>query len=242
MKRLLVSASAFLALAGSAIAADLPGRGGAVAPAPMSSPIFTWEGFYVGAQAGYVWGRSNIAGYTAAGAIAGAGNFKPKGMVGGIHAGYNFQSGALVYGVELDAELSGVKYTDLFASGTRARESFRGSARLRAGFAFDRALLYVTGGAAFTNHEAGTFDGARWHSFSGNGMGWTVGAGVEYAVTNNWTVRGEYRYSDFGTKNSALPAVFAPAVRIRDTYKDNAFRIGVSYRFGGPAGPVVAKY
>lgn len=101
MKKILI-AGALALIAAPALAADLPRRSGAVAPAPVyAAPIFTWSGFYVGAQAGYGWGKDKYGV-----SLPSVQNFKlsPDGVLGGVHAGYNWQSGAFVYGLEGDIE------------------------------------------------------------------------------------------------------------------------------------------
>ena len=71
-------------------------------------------------------------------------------------------------------------------------------------------------------------------------LGWTLGAGVEYALSNNWTARAEYRYTDFGTKTDTLALTY-PGFHAKNHYTDQAVRLGLSYKFGGPSA-VVAKY
>jgi outer membrane immunogenic protein len=240
MKKILLAAT-FLAAAAPAFAADLPSRIAAPAPAPMMAPIFTWTGFYVGVQGGYAWGTSKWL-QTAGATRLGTATLKPKGALGGAHAGYNWQSGALVYGVEVDLEGAGVKDDDLFV---RVSNSLRGSARLRLGFAADRALLYVTGGAAVAQWKRRAL-GATRVSATDTEIGWTVGLGMEYALSQNWSARVEYRYADFGKSSLALPANFFvannPASVLKVSAKDSSIRVGVSYRFGGPAGPILARY
>lgn len=242
MKRFVFSLIGAGLIAGSAIAADLPTR--APAPAPMMAPVFTWTGFYVGAQGGYAWANMPGRGLNAAGAVIGTGTIKPAGVFGGLHAGYNMQSGGFVYGVEIDAELSGVRKNNLATFGPKVAETYRGSLRLRAGFAADRALFYVTGGAALSNAKTTiTNGGGAFFAKSRTSLGWTLGAGVEYAFTNNWSGRLEYRYSDFGRYSvSGLPAAFAPLASVRFRHTDHAVRVGLSYRFGGTVAGVVAKY
>lgn len=208
----------------AALAADLPSRHKA-APAPVVvAPIFTWTGVYAGLQAGYAWDKvslDNAFGVT-------LNNVSRKGFVGGAHIGYLYQTGPAVFGVEADVEGTTIK-----SSGLRA--SLRG----RLGLAADRALFYVTGGAALANQNY-----TVWSplfpistSYSSTKIGWTLGGGVEYAIAPNWSVRAEYRYSDFGRVQAAN---FVSTGSIRRT--ESAVRLGVSYHFGGAAAPVVAKY
>ena len=207
----------------AAMAADLPSRNRAPAPYVTQAPIFTWTGLYVGLQAGYAWDRVSVDN-----TFAVIGNVKRDGFVGGAHVGYLYQTGPAVFGLEGDVEGTTIK-----SSGLRA--SLRG----RLGLAMDRTLLYVTGGGALANQNYDVF--SPFTGFTTNTsvtkLGWTVGAGVEYAFAPNWSARVEYRYSDFGKVNVAN--FVSPANISR---RENAVRLGVSYHFGGYAAPVVAKY
>ena len=111
-----------------------------------------------------------------------------------------------------------------------------GSIRGRAGFAVDRALFYATGGAAFTSFN---YSNSNGDSSSNARVGYTVGGGIEYAVTNDWSVRAEYRYSAFGTFTDALP-ITGVSVTHRET--ENQVLAGFSYKFASPVAPVVARY
>lgn len=243
MKKLLLATTAIL-LAAPAFAADLPRRSAAVAPAPMFVQAYSWAGFYVGAQVGYSWADTDTVIFTAPGV-----RFNPitygvdaDGFFGGVHAGYNFQSGAFVYGIEADIELARVNssYALLGITG-KGEMDLRGSVRARLGYAFDRALIYVTGGLAMANIENSVLIGAVRINADDTKYGWTVGAGVEYALTNNWSTRIEYRYTDLGSFKTPLAPVL-PTGFTRTDITDHSVRIGLSYRFGGSARPVVARY
>ena len=132
-----------------------------------------------------------------------------------------------------------------------SRVDVQGSIRARAGIAFDRALIYATGGAAFTgitNSFSAFAPGLGFisDSFSKTRAGWTVGGGIEYAVTNNWSVRAEYRFADFGHFTDFPFAAVLPAgvvVTSQHHLTENQVQVGFSYKFDtlAPA-PVVAKY
>ncbi|WP_134500938.1 outer membrane protein [Microvirga pakistanensis] len=224
-----------------ASAADLPSR---AAPAPIIAPVpvFTWTGFYVGGQVGYAWGESDTGLFvgTTPVVFTTSDDSDLDGFVGGVHAGYNVQFGSFVVGVEADIEAAGidndVTFTTANFSIARSSEiNFQGSLRARAGVAFDRALIYATGGLAFANFESSyeisdalgvigtdSFDETQW--------GWTLGAGVEYAFTNNLTARIEYRYTQF-EEFSNTSTVLADAVAEEDL-DFHTVRVGVSYKFG----------
>ena len=196
MKKYLLSGVAALGLlaAGAASAADLPSRKGPVV-APVYAPVFTWTGFYVGANAGYGWGHVNTNGFNTVGDL--------DGFVGGGQVGYNYQIGQFVIGAEADfqgADLSSGSNLGL----VNVKTEWYGTVRARAGVAFDRFLVYATGGWAYGNVKTsfpglvGPFALSSDRTHTG---GWTVGGGVEYAFTNNLIGGVEYLYVDLGEKN-----------------------------------------
>ncbi len=244
-RKLLMSTAFIVGAMGAASAADLPSRKAPPAYMPPPLPIFTWTGVYVGAQIGYQWGTSTTGLAATAGGpvVIGLPNYSPSGVVGGAHIGYNYQIGPLVAGLE--GEVDGTNYkggntVPGFTYGTR--EDIEGSIRGRLGYAFDHALIYATGGAAFAGLKntytgvGGVFDGP-----SKTRVGWTVGGGLEYAIDNNWSVRGEYRYTDYGTYSDFLPNNGGFFAKKHET--DNRVTVGFSYKFDlmGSA-PVFAKY
>lgn len=224
IRKTLLGASAaalLLATAGSAFAADLP----SVAPYEAAAPAgyYDWTGFYVGAQVGYAFADSDFGG-------------DADGFVGGVHAGYNYQINNWVVGVEADVE-----YSDASASGAVVLPApagltafgidneWNGSVRARLGYAFDRVLVYATGGVAFGGFDVRATNGLISSSDSATHVGWTVGAGVEYAITQNVTARAEYRYTDLGDKNYTFAA---PVGTVNfDAADIHTVRVGVSYKF-----------
>ena len=258
IKTLLLSSVALATIAGTALAADLPSRRAPpVYVPPPVLPVFTWTGFYVGAQAGYEFGRSNAfarSNLNGAGLASTSGS--PKGFIGGGHVGYNYQfpSSAGLHGVNfvagIEGDVDGSNYKTSYALGglrNYAYQPIQGSVRGRLGVAVDRALFYATGGVAFGNiHNSyvNQFNGAV-DSLSRTKVGYTVGGGVEYAVTNNISLRAEYRFTDFGTTSDNLTNSTGGGVNVRHRETDNRVQGGVSYRFDtlAPfASPVVARY
>lgn len=160
----------------------------------MYAPAHNWSGFYVGINGGGGFGRSS---WDSTGGFDVSG-----GLVGGT-IGYNYQSGPAVFGVEGDAAWSNIRgsTTTLCALGCETRNTWLGTARARLGYSWDRFLPYVTGGAAFGEVKANTpgFAGA-----SSTQVGWAAGAGVEYAITNNLSVKAEYLYVDLGSFNCGV--------------------------------------
>ena len=218
MKKFLLSSVAALGIvaAGAASAADLPSRKGPVV-APVYVPVFTWTGFYVGANAGYAWGNVN------------AGSFATRtvnigdldGFTGGGQIGYNYQINQFVLGVETDIQGADLN-SGSNAFGDRVRTEYFGTVRARVGVAFDRFLPYITGGWAYGNVKT-TIAGFGSTDKSHTG-GYAVGAGLEYAFTNNWTAKVEYLYVDLGEKS-----VFNSGVKVGTDF--SVVRAGVNYKF-----------
>ena len=230
MQRIILAAL-MLAAAGPAFAADM-----AVKARPLAAPAFSWTGFYVGTQAAYTWGRDSTTEFSnTTGLPTGFfRSFATDGWFGGVHAGYNYQAGIMVVGIEGDVEFGRASggFTAAGGLGFYSHHDWQASIRGRLGATpSDRLLLYVTGGAAFSDLKYGwtTTGGAianRDASFARTG--WTTGGGGEYAITDHVTVRLEYRYSDFGQPRFAWPEVGGSYV---ETPHFHAMRAGLSYRF-----------
>jgi outer membrane immunogenic protein len=184
MKKFLLAGAAFVVLMGAAQAADLPSTEEPVfTPAPTVAPAFSWTGFYAGVNLGYGWGEFT--------ADAGPITDTAHGFLGGAQIGYNYQFGGVVAGIEADWQLSNMS-SPVTGGGDVFINNF-GTARVRLGFAADRFLPYLTGGYAFANTELdvpGNNDTA-FHN------GWVIGAGVEYAWSDNITTKLEGLYMDF---------------------------------------------
>jgi outer membrane immunogenic protein len=226
-----------LAAAAPAFAADLPPAAPVEAPIV---PLFTWAGLYLGGQIGYGWGTDTLTVYP----FGFGTNFTPNGVVGGAHVGYNFQMNQFVAGLEGDVEGTGISRN--FSPGGVLYDTqipVQGSIRGRLGVAFDRVLLYATGGGEFAAFNTSYSGIGPFTQDSHTQAGWTVGGGIEYAVTNNWSVRGEYRYTDFGHLTDATPFVFGLGSTVTHHETENAVRAGFSYKFDAfGAAPVAARY
>ncbi len=245
MKKFLLAGAAVAALASGAQAADLGSRRVEV-PSAIMAPAFSWTGFYVGAHVGY---GSAQARYTDPSATLGNATLTVPGVFGGIQTGYNWQMNNFVFGVEADISGTGLNKTLAFAAPFagdtyRASVPYFGSLRARAGFAADRALFYVTGGLGVAQFSERYFDqsanagaGATFRS-STTRVGYTVGAGIEYAVTNNWTVKGEYLYYGFGDRRPNWNGLNNDRLRT-DVH---TFKLGVNYLFSTGPSAVVARY
>jgi outer membrane immunogenic protein len=251
-RQILLASVGAIAIAGSAFAADLtrPAPPPVYVPPP---PIFTWTGIYVGGQVGYAWARDN-ANITSQNPpfFFFTADSRPQGVIGGAHLGYNLQFGAWVVGLEGSVDGTSLDKT-VFVGGVAAlpgltvqsREDVQGSIRGRLGIALDRVLLYGTGGAAFSNvkndYRLG-FPIFLQESITKTRTGWTVGGGLDYAITNNWSIGAEYRYSDFGRFDDFPFGVLASVPRARHHLTENQVQFRFSYKFGEVPPPVVAKY
>jgi outer membrane immunogenic protein len=200
-------------------AADLP-QPVYKAPAYVA-PLFSWNGLYVGVNGGYMWGSSQWSGG------AGAFEISPSGWLAGGTVGYNIQTGNWVWGIEGDIDYVDLNGTDSGAcGGCTIKDTWLGTARGRVGYAFDHWLLYGTGGAAFGNVYVSTPGGA----VSRTKIGWTAGAGVEYAFREHWSAKIEYLYTDFGSQTCDYTTCAIPTDATVD-FTANIVRAGLNYRF-----------
>jgi outer membrane immunogenic protein len=213
MKKILLASVALLAFPAIASAADLPSRR-APAPVVAAVPVFTWTGFYVGVNAGYGWNNNdNIT--LSDGTVIDTVNGDEGGFVGGAQIGYNYQIGSFVLGVEGDIQYAdfGKGRYDLGTSGIfeEGTDDWFGTVRARAGVAFDRALVYATGGFAFADDRAG----------------WTLGGGLEYAFTNNLTGKIEGLYVNLDSDNYVFNGLNIEG----DDVEFGVVRAGLNYKF-----------
>lgn len=207
------------------------------ADATVADPAYDWTGFYAGAQLGYGWGRLQTDEVLISdGGSSRSDPWSANGFLGGIHAGYNQAYGPLVLGAEVDVEASGVtgSLNQPYAGLMDTRIDVQGSLRARLGYTVGPALLYATGGVAVARVST-TYDavangsGTKTDSSSHALVGWTLGAGLEYAFARNWTTRVEYRYADFGGFTDR--PVTDPSFQYPTSVKTQAVRIGISYKF-----------
>lgn len=236
MKKYLLGTAALVALAVAtpAAAADLGARMPMKAPPPVAA-VWNWTGFYVGANAGYGWGRAR---WDLLPTGVSEGTHDPDGATVGGQIGYNWQFGGWVVGVEAqgnwaDFNGSNVSLVAPLATNRTQIDAF-GLFTGKVGYAFNNVLVYATGGAAVQSVDyrwsslgvvRGTADETRW--------GATVGAGLEYAFTPNISAGVQYNHMFMGREN----ITFAPAPNATDRIRlDSDVVTGrINYRFGGPA-------
>jgi outer membrane immunogenic protein len=202
-------------LSGAAVAAD------AVSDIPSApavndvAPAFSWGGFYAGASAGYGWERVKVS------ALGESETEKFDGARFSGFSGYNFEvAPSVILGVEGDLGYSWAKKT---IDQTEISTGLNGSARLRAGYAFDRALIYTAGGYTATDSEA---DAGSFGKTSKVLHGWTVGAGIDYAFTDKVFGRVEYRYNDFGKATYTIAGD-----SFRGDLNDHVVNVGLGMKF-----------
>jgi outer membrane immunogenic protein len=223
MKRFLLASTAMLALSGligSAHAADLPRQMVTKAPTYVA-PYYNWTGFYIGVNGGGGWGTS---------AWDTTGSFDVSGAMAGGTVGYNWQFGTWVVGLEGDIDWTNIKGSTAsagcFSGNCSSENTWLGTARGRLGYAFDRVMPYVTGGAAFGDVQANQ---PGFTGMTNTQLGWTVGAGVEFAIANNWTAKVEYLHYDLGSFNCGVACNGFASDNV--SFNANVVRGGVNFRF-----------
>jgi outer membrane immunogenic protein len=268
MKRALATSVGVLILAAlPAMAADLPVRIPTKAPV-MVAPVYNWTGCYLG---GYVGGASagrdvtaqDRDGYNYGGAVGPPFRYRlDRSVIGGGTIGCNYQADRFVFGLEGEAgylrlrgsafDPNGPLPLDTLSS-TRIGDWY-GMATGRVGVTWDRALLYIKGGVAFVDTRVSVVDtnpaGGAVITATGGGVRttWTVGGGLEYALSDAWSIKGEYMYIAMRDNESAcgmatFVAFGTPGARFcwsHDLPGVHTAKFGINYHFN--AGPVVARY
>lgn len=255
LRTALLASVAAVAISASAQAADLPVSVPASVPQTVV-PLYNWTGFYVGLNAGYSW-MNGDARYTGgpAGALAvlpGGYGIEADGFIGGGQLGFNYQINQFVVGIEADIQYTDLEgrttITSVFGGGATSIGTastgldWLGTVRGRVGFAFDRFLVYATGGLAYgdVSISGSTIDNfvpafGYAGSRSETRTGWTLGGGVEWGFTQNVSVKLEYLYYDLGTVDLTLsPTTLGAAGTVltqRHDIDGHIIRAGVNFRF-----------
>ena len=229
MKKFLLAAAVLTGLSPSAFAADMPSRKAPVVAPLAAAPL--WTGLYVGANAGYAFGKSSQRDASIAPAD---GDYHVKGgMIGGA-VGYNWQIQNYVYGLEADASFASIAGSSSICGVTAhvcgTKSDALGTVRARGGYAIDNSLIYATGGLAVAQIKAYDvgFSTTAGQSGSAVRLGWTVGAGVEQKLDAHWSVKAEYLYTSFARATYFTLTGFSPE---KVDMSANIVRAGVNYKF-----------
>ena len=245
-KQAILAALATAGLMAAAAAADLPTTKG-LPPAPAYMP-YNWSGLYVGINGGAADGTASFR-YTTGGV---AGHPTNGGLIGGT-VGYNWQYGALVYGLETDFDggsITGINACPNPVFSCETKLETLGTARARFGYAYDRLLFFATGGLAYGDQMAETVDtkgaaippsGTPTNRTSKYMLGGAIGGGLEYALTNNLSLKLEGLYYNLGTGSFHVDN--ANVVRVNPSGALVRFGLNWKFDWGAPAPmPVMAKY
>jgi outer membrane immunogenic protein len=238
----LVGLAGAAVFSGGALAADMGRPVYKAPPAGVMPATYDWTGFYVGGHVGYGWAEKDWR--DAFGLNV---SNKADGFLGGGQVGFNYQIGMFVLGAEGDFSWSGIKGGSNTAAiiGAPLGNTFNTDVNWvstltgRAGVAFDRWLVYGKGGVAWANDKFSTnrYTAPVSVEVTDTRIGWTAGAGVEYAFAPAWSAKLEYNYMDFG--NRAVS--FAPGTSTDIDQQIHAVKFGVNYKFGFP-GAVAGRY
>jgi outer membrane immunogenic protein len=213
MKKILMTTVGLAALGlAPAVAADLAARTYTKAPA-LAAPLYNWTGFYVGAMGGF--GKEDTS------------DFALSGGFGGGTAGYNWQTGQFVFGIEADAAGADISSSFAIPGLVSAEDKIRalGTVRGRLGIAYEQILFYGTGGFAWADERLSATALGVTITDTKTRTGWTAGAGAEWMFLPHWSVKAEYLYRSFGSET-----IFAGAATT-GTLNIHSGQVGVNYHF-----------
>jgi len=239
MKTILLATALAIGTSGYALAADA-----VVDEVVVVDQAYDWSGVYVGVFGGWAHNRTEATDITGTdfndGTPGATRSLTDDGFVGGVTAGYNFQNGSWVFGPEV--ELGWVSNDKLeFAAddsdeGLSTEYGFYGAVTGRVGYAANRTLFYAKGGLAFASIDsiAGDYDSGEPDTDDAavgddTRIGWTIGAGVEHAFTDRWSIKAEYLYADFGTETYDTPEGTNEPFDFDDQL--HTVKIGLNYQF-----------
>jgi outer membrane immunogenic protein len=248
-KIILGSAAATLALLSTTLvarAADLPQR--TYAPAPvMVAAVYDWTGFYIGGNGGYGTSRNCWGFVPVAGAVIPDGCHSQSGGIVGGQAGYRWQMGPAVFGLEAQGDWASLRSSHVSIVNPLLTDSSKvtglGLFTGQIGYAWNAALLYLKGGAALTSNsllQATTIGGVGLNYATSTRWGGTIGVGFEYGFAPNWSAGIEYDHLFMGTANNSFSVPAGTAAVINQISQTvDMVTVRVNYKFGGP---VVARY
>jgi len=213
-------------------------------PAPVPPPIYKapsaiydWSGIYIGINAGYGTGFSNWSD----GPVGTTGAFPISGFLVGATLGANYQIGNYVFGIEADGGWSNITGNSGMTCGAIAavvpppvscqtQSDWLATLRGRVGYAFDRFLIYGTAGGAFGDLQAGLNPPATFDRAIEAGI--AAGAGIEFAITPNWTAKIEYLFVDLPNGACTTAGNCGGAAGSTVNFSENVVRAGVNFKFG----------
>lgn len=206
--------------------------------AMAGSPAYNWTGFYVGGYTGYAWGKTEAQdlgnGFTPWLVLGATFDTKPDSFLIGGQAGYNYQVGNWLAGIEVDAGSLRLKGTAVYPAGgfntfVTTDSSYDISLRARLGAVYGQNLFYITGGAMWANFNSRVFGSGFTTSSTGVQASWILGGGWEYALNQNWSVKTEYLHYESG-KDS--PDLGGTGYRFSLKNSGDMVRVGFNYKFG----------
>jgi len=212
----------------------------------LAGDVHDWSGGYIGVHGGYAWGSASVSD-TSPGVVPGPFNYPVAGALGGVQAGYNFQTGNIVFGPEVDVGYASASGSGVIGSSHAASHqdlTLSGGAYAdltgRLGVGFGNTLLYAKGGAALYGGRAlqqttnPNYVGTPADGF----LGWVAGVGLEQALTENVSVKVEYDHYGFGTGHGYQTAIAAdpptPAGYKFDNWTNLGFdtvKVGLNWKF-----------
>jgi len=258
MNKVLTAGIALVAFGtGVARAADLPLKAPPV-PAYVPPP-FSWTGCYIGGNVGGAWAQSN---WSDSRFGLNWGNTSNGRFIGGGQVGCNYQfyNPGFVIGFEGEGDWAGNNNGNgvtavLPRIGDTIRivsnDTWLTTAAARFGYGWDHVLFYGKAGGGWVGNNGFTATDLRTGGMFTAGTntisGWLVGAGIEYAFTNNWTVKVEYDYLGLPNRSFTIPGVLIPALAgdvISSNHNIQSVKVGLNYLFNwtAPAAPVATRY
>ena len=241
MKRSIVAVLGGLLLGAGTVpvsAADIPSKA-----SPFSTSANSWTGFYLGASVGAGFGNNQF--HTSSPVAGSALNSDTNihSWIGGFQLGYNYQINRIVIGAEGNFDWAGFNKTLPCNPGGGYQFCFAAPGWIatvveRIGGVFGSALLYVDGGAAWTHDEVMNLFSSGTYLGSQIRPGWTVGAGIEYQLSHNWSVKFEYDYMNFGSRQIALVDGVENGFIENIKQTTQLVKAGFNYRFNGSGVPV----